>query len=163
MEIGKRPASSSSSGYGLGLGLVLWNLLGFFYTRGSRKRYVRIYGSSGKLPPNIFVEASIDRRNGSLHLHKDRKLPRTTMVASNYFHASISNSTNLRGNFHGSKYSSTGFHGSFHGSRLISTGGPLKLVETSMAVDRTEVGGPLSKSCGSSWKFVILVKVGGSM
>ena len=30
-----------------------------------------------------------------------------------------------------------------------------------MEVDRTEVGGPLWKSCGSSWKFEIPVEVGG--
>ena len=29
-----------------------------------------------------------------------------------------------------------------------------------MEIDRTEVGGPLWKSCGSSWKFVMLVEVG---
>ena len=40
---------------------------------------------------------------------------------------------------------------------------PWKLVETSMEVDRTEVGRPLWKSCRSSWKFVIIVEVGGSM
>ena len=42
-----------------------------------------------------------------------------------------------------------------------------KLVETSMEIDRTEVVGPLWKSCGRNWyqvvKFVILVEVGGSM
>ena len=38
-----------------------------------------------------------------------------------------------------------------------------KLVEASMEVDRTEVGGSLWKSCGSSWKCVILVEVGESM
>ena len=31
---------------------------------------------------------------------------------------------------------------------------PCKLVEAFMEVVRTEVGGPLGKSCGSSWKFV---------
>ena len=40
---------------------------------------------------------------------------------------------------------------------------PWKLVETTMEVDRTEVDGPLWKSCRSSWKFVIIVEVGGSM
>ena len=34
-----------------------------------------------------------------------------------------------------------------------------ELVGTSVAVDRIEVGEPLRKSCGSSWKFVILVAV----
>ena len=36
---------------------------------------------------------------------------------------------------------------------------PWMLVETSME-DRAEVGGPLWKSCGGSWKFVMLVEVG---
>ena len=35
-----------------------------------------------------------------------------------------------------------------------------KLVETSKEVDRMEVGGPLWKSYGSSWKIVILVHAG---
>ena len=32
-----------------------------------------------------------------------------------------------------------------------------------MEADRTEVGGPLWKSCESSWKFAILVEVGGGI
>ena len=36
-------------------------------------------------------------------------------------------------------------------------------MEISIEVGRTEVGGPLSKSCGSCWKFAMLVEVGESM
>ena len=39
----------------------------------------------------------------------------------------------------------------------------MEINTTSMKVDRTEVDGSLSRSCGSSLKLVILVKIGGSM
>ena len=40
---------------------------------------------------------------------------------------------------------------------------PWKFPPTSMELYRTEHGGLLWKSCGRSWKFVILVEVGESM
>ena len=64
-------------------------------------------------------------------------------------------------NFHETKPTFINFHG---GSKFTTTFKvvPWKLVETSMEVDRMEVGTPLWKSCGSSWKFVILVEIGGN-
>ena len=47
------------SSLGLGLGLVLWKQLEVCDTRGSRWKYVGAYGSSLKLPRNIFVEAAL--------------------------------------------------------------------------------------------------------
>ena len=38
-------------------------------TRGSRWKYVGVYGSSWKLPRNRFVEAAINGSNGSFHFH----------------------------------------------------------------------------------------------
>ena len=73
-------------------------------------------------------------------------------------------------NLHGRKSTATNFHGSFHGIKwtyvevdLFSWKFPWTLVETSMKVDRTEVGGPLWKPCRSSWTFEIHVEVGGSI
>ena len=89
-------------------------------------------------------------------------------------HGRKSTATNFHGSFHGSfhgiKFTSIDFHGSFHGIKwtyvevdLFSWKFPWTLVETSMKVDRTEVGGPLWKPCLSSWTFEIHVEVGGSI
>ena len=79
-----------SSSVGLVLGLVLWKQLEVCDTRGSRWKYARVCGSSGKLPRNIFVEAVTDRRSGSC---RDRsKL------------TSMDVSMEVGGNFHGSRW-----------------------------------------------------------
>ena len=108
----------------------------------------------------------LDGSNGSLrfHFYRQRKLTCTSTEASTNFHGSKSTcieastnfhgsksaSTNFHGYFHGSKYISTVFHGSFHGNKLTSMEAdlfpwncPRTLVETSMEVDRVELGGPL--------------------
>ena len=59
-----------------------------------------VYGSSWKLPRNIFVEAAIDGSNGSFHFHRQWKLPCTSMEAS----------TNFHGNSYGSESTSINFH-----------------------------------------------------
>ena len=79
---------------------VLWKQLEVCGTRGSRWKYTGVYRSSWKLPRNIFVEVAIDGRNGSFHLHRQWKLPCTSMEASTNFHGRDSTSTNFQGNFH---------------------------------------------------------------
>ena len=44
--------------------------------------YVRVYGSSWKLPRNMFVEAAINGSNGSFHFHRQWKLSCSSMEAS---------------------------------------------------------------------------------
>ena len=41
-----------------------------FVTGGKRWKYVRVYRSSWKLPPKIFMAAAIDGSNGSFHFHR---------------------------------------------------------------------------------------------
>ena len=87
------------SSLGLGLGLVLWKQLEVCDTRGSRWKYVGAYGSSLKLPRNIFVEAAIDGSSGaststdSGNSHVlPRKLPLTLMGSKSNsinFHVSL--------------------------------------------------------------------------
>ena len=84
------------------------------------------------------------------------KLPCTSMEASTNFHGSKSNSNNFHGN-------SMEVHilppTSMEASSRFSSMLPWKLVEFSRKVDRTEVGGPLWKSCGRSWKYAIRWKM----
>ena len=74
---------------------VLWNQLGVCDTRGSRWKYVGVYGSSWKLPRNRFVEAAINGSNGSFHFHWQWKLQCTPMKASTNCHGSKNTSTNF--------------------------------------------------------------------
>ena len=57
-------------------------------TRGSRRKYVGVCGSSWKLPPHMVVEAAIDGSNGNVHFHRQRNLPSTSIEASTNFDAS---------------------------------------------------------------------------
>ena len=119
----------------------------------------------------VAMEASTSTENGNFHVIP-WKLPQNSHVlpASTNSHGSKSTFINFNGNFHGNKSTPTEFHGSKFTSREVSMEFskynfrfPWKLVENSMEVDRTEVGGPSWKSCESRWKFEILVEVGGSM
>ena len=72
---------------------VMWKQLNIYENRGSRWNYVGIYGSSWKIPRNIFVEAAFGRRNGSFHFHDSEnfhvfpwKLPLTSMGLPLYYH-----------------------------------------------------------------------------
>ena len=56
-------------------------------TRGSRWKYVGVYGSSRELPRKIFVDAAIDGSNGSFHFHRHWKLPYISLEASTNFNA----------------------------------------------------------------------------
>ena len=102
MMVGSRPASTEVAlGWGLGLGLelrlrsVLRKQLELCATRGSRWKYVGVYGSSWKLPRNRFVEAAINGSNGSFHFHWQWKLQCTPMKASTNCHGSKNTSTNF--------------------------------------------------------------------
>ena len=82
--------ASNSSFHGgsssIGLGLVFWKQLEVCDTRGSRWKYVGVYGRSWELPRNIFVEAAIDGSNGSFYFHRQWKLPCFSMEDSTNFH-----------------------------------------------------------------------------
>ena len=81
MEVGGNSYGSRSNGNRWTLMEVLWKLLGVCGTRRSRWYYVGVYGSSWKLPRNIFAEAAIiDGTNGSFHVH------RQTVEPAMYFH-----------------------------------------------------------------------------
>ena len=105
-EVGSLYGGSSSLGLNLGLGLFLCKQLEVRDTRWSRWKHVGVHGSLRKLSRTLFVEAAIDGSNGSFHLHRQWKLPCTSMEAST--------------NFNGSKSTRTYFHGNFHGSKLVS-------------------------------------------
>ena len=129
----------------MGFGGLLWNAYGsswkFCDARRVRWDCIRVYGSTWKLPLNLVVEAAIGR----------------SMEASAY---TVSENFHIASNiFHGSKCTSTNFRGSKSTSNLYS----MDVGGNSVDVNRVEVGGPLRKSCRSSWKFVIIVEVGGSI
>ena len=91
-----------------------------------------MYGSSWKLPRNIFVEAAIDGSNGSLYFHRQWKLPCIFIEASTNFHGSESISTNFHGNsMEVNLLPPTSMEVSMEVNSI-----PWKIVETSMEVDR---------------------------
>ena len=100
MEVGVNFHGNRSNGSRWTLMEVLWKQLEVCNTRGSRWKYVGDYGSSSKLPRNVFVEA--DGSNGSFHFHRQRELPCISMETCTNFHGSESTSTNFHGNSHGS-------------------------------------------------------------
>ena len=61
---------------------MLWEQLEVCDTRGSRWKYVGVYGSSWKLPRNAFVQAAIDGNNVKLPLPP-------TVEACMYFYGSF--------------------------------------------------------------------------
>ena len=116
MEVPTSFHGSRSNGSRWTLMKVLWKQMEVCNTRGNRWWYVGVYGSSWKLPHNVFVEAAIDGNNGSFRFHRPWKIPSISIKASIKFHGSKSTSTNFHENFHGSKSTSIDFHGSVHGS-----------------------------------------------
>ena len=98
---------------------VLWKELEVCDIRGNGWNYVGEYGSSWKLPRNIFMEAAIDGSNRTFHFHRQWKLPCISMEASTNFRGGKSTSINFHVNFDGSKSTSTDFH-DFHGSKFAS-------------------------------------------
>ena len=69
---------------------VLRKLLEVYLARGSRWKYVGVYGNSWKLPPNMVVEAAIDGSNGNFHFNREWQLPSTSMKACTNYHRSRS-------------------------------------------------------------------------
>jgi len=98
---------------GLGLLVFLWKPLEGRDTRGSRCNYVGVYGSSWKLPRNIFKRAYLGRPQSQMYLLVTRVNDIYIYSWKLQFMEVMEASTN----FHGSKSTSTDFHGNFDGSK----------------------------------------------
>ena len=103
MKVGGNIHGSGLNGSWWTLKDVWWKQLEVCDTRGSRWKYVGIYGSSWQLPPHMVVEAAVDGSNESFHLLRQWKLISTSMEASTKFHRSKPTSIYFHGRFNGSK------------------------------------------------------------